>query len=88
VIVSVTLPAEISDAEGEYDAAAEELSSKLPFPLVLHVSEDAPPPTEPDNVYDVPEHITASVDALAAAAGLIIIFVTAIALAHPPEAAI
>ena len=49
VIVSVTLPAVISAAEGVYVAFCKVALSNDPVPLVDHVDDVAPPPIEPDN---------------------------------------
>ena len=72
VIVNVTEPAEISDAEGVYvGLVAVELLNE-PLPLVVQVSEDAPPPIEPANVYVLPAHIAPFTPALAVATGLMV----------------
>jgi hypothetical protein len=72
VRVSVTIPEAISFDEGVYLAEDNEASSNVPLPDVVHVKEDAPPPTLPAKVYDVPEQITASAEAFAIAAGSIV----------------
>jgi hypothetical protein len=88
VIVNVTVPVVISLSEGVYVAVARFTSSNVPLPLLLHVREDAPPPTEPDKVYAFPEQITALLLASAVATGLIAIVLLAVTIGHPFAAAI
>lgn len=72
VIVNVTEPDEISEAEGVYVAVPEVALLKEPEPELVHVKEVAPPPMLPFRVYVEPEQIVASELAEAVAGWLIV----------------
>ena len=72
VIVNVTFPFDKSFADGVYVAEADDGSSKVPSPLLVHVKDPDPPPIEPESVYDTPAQIVASSPAFAVAAGFIV----------------
>ena len=68
VMVRVTDSAAMSAAEGVYTAPTIVASLKVPVPLVVQVELVALPPRAPDSSWVLPEHIVASLPALAVAA--------------------
>jgi len=58
--VSVTVPEEISAAEGVYVAVSNAALSNVPVPEVVHTEEVALPPIEPESRYVLPEQMIAS----------------------------
>src|ERR1043166_2967559 len=83
VMVSVTVPAVMSAAEGVYV-----VPPNVPLPLVLQLKVLAVPPTDPSVVYVSPAQIAASDPAAAVAGASITIVAVAVIAGHPPDAAI
>ena len=84
VIVSVTVPAITSGAEGVYPAVSKVASSNVPVPDVVHKDDVALPPLVPDNVCVFPEQIFASDPALTVAAWFIVKTITSFTAGHGP----
>jgi hypothetical protein len=72
VIVKLTVPAAISAALGVYTADKDVLLLNVPLPLVVHVTEVAPPLIEPERVYTSPEQMVAFEPAFTCASEVIV----------------
>jgi hypothetical protein len=85
VMVKVTVPADISAADGVYTAVAEVASLKVPVPGVDQVNEVAEPEIEPASVNVVVDaQIVTSAPAFATAIGLIVNTIASVAALHGP----